>query len=643
MAPPEALRDFGRASRVEWLETNGTGGYAMGTAAGVNTRRYHGHLIAAVRPPTERALLLAKLDETVVGPGGALELATNQYPGAVSPDGWKRLRRFGLAPFPSWTFDAAGITVEKRLFLVQGQETCVVVYRASAPVRLRVLPFVAFRDHHALGRAPEIEVIGGAPITVRAPGFPDLLVHHSGVHDPATETYAAFEHLEELDRGFDFREDLLKAGTLTLDVEPERPGWVVATTAAATWTRESVLGAETAEIDRRRPVVTDPLVGRLHAAAEAFVVRRGDGSPTLIAGYPWFTDWGRDTMIALRGLLLARGRTDEARAVLRGFLARLDQGLIPNRFADAGGHAEYNTADATLWLFQAVHAYLEAGGALAFVHEEVYPAAKAIVAWHRRGTHGGIIVDPADGLLVAGAPGTNLTWMDAVVDGQAATPRHGKPVEINALWYNALRLLAEWAMAVGDADARDIDREAEAVGDAFARAFWNPRRGCLFDVVRPEGNDERIRPNQLLAVALPYPLLTREQQRAVVTVVERELLTEVGPRTLAHGEPGFSARYRGNARERDAAYHQGAVWPWLLGPYIRAFLKVEGRSAEALARARILLDGLLARMEEGCLGQVGELFDADAPHAPGGAPAQAWSVGEVLALLTIDLATPDPG
>ena len=640
-ASPAAVADFARSSRLEWLETSGTGGYAMGTVAGVNTRRYHGHLIAAIRPPTERAVLLAKLDETAIGrpvPVEPVELATNQYPGAVSPDGWRRLRQFRLAPFPTWTFDAGGVTVEKRLFLVAGEETCVVRYSASAPITLRVVPFVAFRDHHALGMAAGLTVAGEQQVSVAAPGWPTLRLHHDGRFAPGTDVYRAFEHLEELHRGFDFREDLLKVGTIDLDLGPERSGWVVATLGDAAWDAARVDAAEAAEVERRRPTIDDPFIARLHGAAEQFVATRADGSRTIIAGYPWFTDWGRDTMIALPGILLARRRLDDARQVIAGFLAHLDQGLIPNRFPDGAGRPEYNTADATLWLFQAAHAYLEAGGDASFVVGTVYPAARDILAWHERGTHGGIVVDPADGLLVAGGPGTQLTWMDARVGDRPATPRDGKPVEINALWYNALRLAAGWGLAAGDADAHRYDDAAERVAASFARTFWNPQRGCLHDVVRHDGSDDRIRPNQLLAVALPYPLLTREQQRAIVTVVERELLTEVGLRTLARGEPGYVGRYRGGPAQRDAGYHQGAVWPWLIGPYLRAYLRVEGHTAEALAHARILLDGIAHRLEEGCLGTLGEIFDGDAPHRPGGAPAQAWTVGELLALFTFELA-----
>jgi predicted glycogen debranching enzyme len=633
----EVCRDFARASHLEWLETNGTGGYAMGTVAGVNTRRYHGHLVAAIRPPTERALLLAKLDETVLLPSGDAALATNQWPGALDPNGWTRLTAFRSAPMPTWSFEAGGVSITRSLFLVAGEQAVVVIWRASAPCRLRVLPFVAFRDHHALGAAPTFDVAGTAPVTVAAEGWPTLALYHDGAFVPGGDWYRGFEHLEELDRGLDFREDLWKVGALELDIGPDAPAWVVGTIEPAAWDRRRVLAVLEGELDRRRPRGLDRLRDRLEAAADQFLVRRADGTPTVIAGYPWFTDWGRDTMIALPGLCVARGRLDEARAILRGFLGHLDQGLIPNRFPDRGTEPEYNTVDATLWLFQAARAYLEGGGDRDFLAHELYPRGREIIAWHRRGTHHGIAVDPSDGLLVAGGPGTQLTWMDARVGDRVVTPRHGKPVEVNALWYNALRLMAEWGLALGDAGARDFDAEAERVAAAFARRFWNPQRGCLFDVLLPEGPDDRVRPNQLFALALPYPLLSPEQRRSVLNVVERELVTDVGLRTLARGEPGYVGRAGGNVAERDGAYHQGTVWPWLLGPYVRAYLRVEGRTPEALAHCRMLLRGLEPHLEEACLGTLGETFDGDAPHRPAGAPAQAWSVAEVLALLLGEL------
>ncbi|HEY6101535.1 MAG TPA: amylo-alpha-1,6-glucosidase, partial [Anaeromyxobacter sp.] len=359
---------------------------------------------------------------------------------------------------------------------------------------------------------------------------------------------------------------------------------------------------------------------------------------TVVAGYPWFTDWGRDTMISVPGLLVARGRHAEAREVLRGFLAHLDQGLVPNRFPDRGERPEYNTADGTLWLFQALSAYERAGGDQAFLRE-AYPAIQEIVGWHERGTHHGIRVDPADGLLVAGDAGTQLTWMDAKVGDWVVTPRHGKPVEVNALWHGALRLASRWAGALGHrADAAGFASKADRVARAFDLAFWDPARGHLADVVRPDGVDRRLRPNQIFAVSLPHPLLDPPRRRAVVDAVERALLTPYGLRTLAPDEPEYRSVYRGGPVERDGAYHQGLVWPWLLGPLVRARLAAYGRSPANLARCRALLGGLEAHLHEAGLGHVSEILEPEPPFRPVGAPAQAWSVATALEVLLDDLA-----
>jgi predicted glycogen debranching enzyme len=367
-------------------------------------------------------------------------------------------------------------------------------------------------------------------------------------------------------------------------------------------------------------------------------VRRADGSPTIIAGYPWFADWGRDAMISLPGLLLTRGLLDEARDVLAGFLARLDRGIIPNRFADGGEPPEYNTVDATLWLFHAVDAYRRAGGDAGFVHDVFYPRARDILAWHIGGTHHGIHVDPRDGLLVAGGPGTQLTWMDARVGDWIVTPRHGKPVEVNALYYNALRVAEGLAGELrDDGQALAYRGAAERARDAFLRVFWDPARACLFDVVRDEGPDRRLRPNQIFAVSLPHSMLVPAQMQAVVRAVQGALLTPFGLRTLAPDDPEYRAHYRGNPRERDGAYHQGTVWPWLLGPFVTACLRAFGRTPANVVYCRSLLDGLERHLNEACLGTVSEVFDGDPPHAPGGACAQAWSVAEPLRVLATEL------
>ena len=638
----------------EWLETNGTGAFAMGTVAGLATRRYHGLLVASLRPPTERIVTLARLDETADG----VELAAVQYPGLLVEPG--RPASFRHEPTPTWTFDlGAGRTLEKQLALVPGQQAVAIRYRASEPVRLRLAPFLALRDYHALGRSRSIDTTTASAgddaarvVTMRPdPALPALRLWYSGEPFVADGVwYHRAQYAEEQARGLDFEEDLCRPGTFVVDVAPE--AWVVATLDSDGWDQTRVervfrartsVGASRARSARavpgaERAAHSPDLVARLRAAAEQFLVRRADGSLTVIAGYPWFTDWGRDTMIALPGLLLATARLDDARDVLRGFLAHIDRGLLPNLFPDRGTAPEYNTVDATLWLFQAVRAYLEAGGDRDFVRAEVYPAAREIIRWHLRGTHHGIHVDAADGLLVGGGPGTNLTWMDARVDGRVVTPRHGKAVEVNALWYNALREAAAWGREAGDrAHADRYDELADRVRAAFLPTFWNPQRGCLYDVVRPDGPDDAIRPNQIFAASLPHPLLPQEQARAVLDVVERNLLTPVGLRTLAPGERGYIPRYGGGPGERDRAYHQGTVWPWLLGPYVRGLLRVLGRTPDTVDRARAALAGLAEHLEEGCVGSISEVFDADAPHRPGGAPAQAWSVAEVLWLLTREI------
>jgi len=647
----EVCSDYQRSSRLEWLLTNGRGGFAMGTVAGANTRRYHGLLVASLRPPVERHVLLSRLEE-VVEPG--TPLATNAYPGAIDPSGYRNLIEFRAEPFPTWVFEiAGGARIEKSLCLVQGEDTAVVVYRATRPCRIAVAPFLAFRDYHSLVHSnPSLDGAvrqdrNGGALTLRIhpyAGLPELRLHTNPTAQFAADGtwYFAHQYEAERDRGLDSSEDLWKMGTLTLEVGPGQPAFVVASLSDRTIDAGEVARLEAAERTRQSPAFADPFTARLAHAAEQYVVRRQDGSPTVIAGYPWFTDWGRDTMIALPGLLLSRGRFDEARDVIRGFLAHRDGGLLPNRFPDRGEAPEYNTVDATLWLFQAAFAYVTASGDDAFVRE-ILPALKEILRFHLEGTRHGIRVDPRDRLLAAGEPGAQLTWMDAKVGDVVVTPRHGKPVEINALWYNALRIAALLAQAAGDyGTSASCSREAELVEQSFARAFWNPSRGCLYDVVGgPAGDDPAIRPNQLFAFSLPFPLLDPEQRRSVMRVVEKELLTPFGLRTLARGEAGYVPRFRGGPWERDTAYHQGTVWPWLIGPYVRGYLAAFGRNPSNVAACRRLLEPLEAHLSsDACLGQVSEVFDAEEPYRPGGCPAQAWSVAELLRLMTVDLVEP---
>ncbi|MBL8216344.1 MAG: glycogen debranching enzyme family protein [Bryobacterales bacterium] len=590
----------------EWLETNGRGGFAMGTVAGINTRRYHGVLVASLRPPVERQVLLARVEEEVHG----VNLGAAQYPGVVTPRGFEHLVHFQLAPFPTWRYQASGVTFTKRLFLRYGHQTAVLRYEAGAACRMRLRTFLACRDYHSLRR-------GGGDFDAGP-----LRVHTNALRFVAdAHWYWRNQYAVEQARGLDFEEDLYSPGWYEFELTPGQGAWMVATIEDGTpdveaWERE--------ECARRAAFGS-----RLETAAEQFCVRRADGSPTILAGYPWFTDWGRDTMISIPGLLLARGKAAEARQILDGFLRHLNQGLIPNRFPDAGEEPEYNTADATLWAFVVAWALRCRRGSEQWLRDMFYPAALEILRWHMRGTHYGIRQDATDGLLWAGNAGTQLTWMDAKVGDWVVTPRHGKAVEINALWYNALRITAHWAGRYGDADmALRLSAEANRTMRSFAAKFWNPSRGCLYDRADPQ--DDRVRPNQLFAISLPFPLLDNERQRRVVELCERELLTPVGLRTLEPGHAEYRGRYEGGPWERDGAYHQGTVWPWLLGPFLSARLRAFGRTPENLAWCREQLRAMEAEIDQNCLGQLAEIYDGDEPRRAVGAAAQAWSVAEVL-------------
>ncbi|MBI3682536.1 MAG: glycogen debranching enzyme family protein [Acidobacteria bacterium] len=647
----EQCRDWPQSSELEWLETNGAGGFAMGTVSGANTRRYHGLLVASLRAPVERHVLLARVEEELLFNAEPVNLGAAQYPGVIAPAGFRMLEEFRLDPFPTWSYRSGSAQVEKRMFLVQGQQTAVIQYRVSSPCRFRVRPFLAFRDHHSLQHARDDFRRDGEHTgqTLRLRPFellPGLCIHHNAAFFvPAGHWYYRNEYRKEMERGLDFTEDLFSPGWLEFELDEGGTAFLVATIEDAGGVDLSMVREWEAAERRRRAAITrqapglcppDEFRARLEAAAEQFLVRRADGSPTIIAGYPWFSDWGRDTMISLRGLLIARGRLEESRQILEGFLKRLDRGLIPNRFPDTAGNPEYNTADATLWMFPAAWALMEAGYPEHFFRETFYPAAKEILGWHRRGTHFGIRVDASDGLLIAGDPGTQLTWMDAKAGDWVVTPRHGKPVEINALWYNALRMTAWWARRFGEErEAEELSAEAARVLESFEQKFWNPARGCLYDRLVPEGPDDRLRPNQLFALCLPFPLIEETRQRSIVDVVTGKLLTPFGLRTLDPEHPEYRPRYEGGPRERDGAYHQGSVWPWLMGPYISARLQAYGPAGENLQRCRELMDAFAGELRRGCLGTLCEIYDAEPPHRPVGAAAQAWSVAELLRVMAV--------
>jgi len=649
---PEICRDVDAALRREWLETNGLGGFASSTIIGLNTRRYHGLLVAATKPPVGRFVLLSKLEETLFIEGQAFELSANRYPGVVHPQGFRYLKQFRLDPFPVFTYEVEGIEIEKSVFMIQGENSTVVHYElkknnhpeSPKNLWLELRPLIAFRDYHstthengAINR--DVEERSGLASVSPYQGLPSLYLAHNAVDLRKTgDWYRNFEYDAERERGLDFSEDLFNPLVLRFDLRLRRQASVIASTeqrdVAKVEYRES-------EITRRRNAklsspVEDDFVQTLAAAADQYIVSRGD-QKTVIAGYHWFSDWGRDTMIALPGLTLPTGKHEVARSILRTFAKHADQGMLPNRFPDAGETPEYNTVDATLWFFEAARAYLAYTGDLEFVRDELYPVFADIVLWHVRGTRYGIKVDPS-GLLSSGEPGVQLTWMDAKVGDWVVTPRRGKPVEIQALWYNALCIMEDLARHFGDEAGQKRYRSMATLARwSFNRLFWNEPTGCLYDVVNGGPPDASIRPNQIFAVSLTHSMLSTERAKAVVEKVQEHLLTPYGLRTLAPSDPQYRGRYTGGPTERDGAYHQGTVWPWLMGPFISAYVKVNGDSEAARRQAAAWLAPLKDHLADGGLGHISEILDGDSPQRPCGCIAQAWSVAEILRALVEDV------
>jgi len=641
---PDIRANLETALSREWLETNALGGFASSTLAGLNTRRYHALLVAATKPPLGRLVLLSKLEETLVVDGARFDLSTNEYADVIHPQGYKLLTGFRLDPFPVFTYEVDGIEIEKTVFMVHGENSTVIEYRvgrgnkAAADLRLELAPLIAFRDYHATTQEnPALDAAvrkerGLASVAPYA-GLPELYFgHDAGELSVTGYWYRNFHYRAERERGLDFAEDLFNPFVLKFDLGQRARATVIASTQPRDASQAGELRG--AEIERRKKIVavasgSDDLVRTLVAAAGHYIVARGE-QKTVIAGYPWFSDWGRDTMIALPGLTLATGRYDVARSILLTFAASADQGMLPNRFPDAGEAPEFNTVDATLWFFQAVHAYLAYTGDLDFVRENLNGVLASIIEWHARGTRHGIKLE-SSGLLNSGAPGVQLTWMDAKIGDWVVTPRQGKPVEIQALWYNALRVMENLSLRFGDHSSRErFGNMAAMVKRSFNRLFWNEARGCLYDVVNGGTPDASIRPNQIFAVSLPYTMLPLERARAVVEVVQRELLTPYGLRTLSPADSRYVPHFRGDARSRDSAYHQGSVWPWLLGPFITAYVKIADDAGAARRQAAVWLEPLRRHLSEAGLGHVSEIFDAEPPYTPGGCFAQAWSVAELL-------------
>jgi predicted glycogen debranching enzyme len=634
----------------EWLETDGLGGYASGTVTGVRTRRYHALLLPATTPPTGRCVLVNGIEAWIRRGDSTFALTTQRYGGEIEyPDGFERLVEFDPDPWPAWRYRLEdGSEIEFALFVRHGRGVTALSWRLLAgpliqpdewPVELIVRPLLSGRGihstHHENAAFRFVADIADGRVSWRPyVDRPRIDAVHNGeyIHEPVW--YGNFLYSEERARGLDFLEDLASPGVLAFDL---RTGPAVLLLAAASPTvadpfdvpAETWLNRERAAEKRRR----SRFETRLHRAADAYVVKRDEGK-TIIAGYPWFSDWGRDTFIALRGLCIAGGRLDDAKQILLRWAGEVSEGMLPNLFAEQGDQPAYNSVDAALWYVIAVDDFLEAVGTnrrkcLVRERNRLHAAVLQILEGYRRGTRHGIRADD-DGLLAAGEPGLQLTWMDAKIDDHVVTPRIGKPVEVNALWLNALAIGAR----LDDSWNTSFDRGRAA----FEERYWNAATNCLYDVIdvdhRRGALDAAIRPNQIFAVGgLPLSLVEGERARRIVDIVEEKLLTPLGSRSLAEHEPGYRGHYEGGVIERDNAYHQGTAWPWLAGAFVDAWLRVRRDSTAARAEARDrFLQPLLDHLDVAGLGHVSEIADGSEPFTPRGCPFQAWSLGELIRL-----------
>lgn len=646
--------------RREWLVTNGLGGYASGTVSGIATRRYHGLLVAALQSPFGRMMMVNHVGEEVSLSSGSRAILCGEAPHDPASPEAATLASFSLEyGLPVWHYEFGSHVLERRVLLLYRSNTVHLTFRllsGDTAVRLRLRPWLHFRPHNEpvdmRGVKPYSVLASEGRYEISAPGLPPLrmqLFGRPGVLVLDGGRIAESEYAVERERGYDDRESLWSPGHFGADLSAGHEITLVASTES--WETISAVAptaATMSEIERRQRLLGSAdlrarkgFAAELVLAADQFIITpttrladavrshaAGDEIRSIIAGYHWFTDWGRDTMISLEGLALRTGRDAEAGYILRTFAQYVRDGLIPNLFPEGEKGGLYHTADATLWYFHALDRYLQATGDRPTL-QLLMPTLRDIIDHHLRGTRFGIGMDPDDGLLREGEIGYQLTWMDAKMGDWVVTPRRGKPVEINALWYNALRLMAAWLADLDEsAAAAEMQRHADRAQESFNRRFWNRERGFLFDVVDGEkGDDASMRPNQIFAISLPHPVLDTHRWKAVLDAVTQKLLTPMGLRTLAPGEPEYQPKYDGDLRARDAAYHQGTVWAWLMGPYIDAWLKVY---PERMNTAREFLTGFSAHLGEACLGSISEIFDAEAPYTARGCVAQAWSVAEIL-------------
>ncbi len=677
----DICHDLSKATEKEWLETNGIGGYASSTITGANTRRYHGLLMAATRPPLGRTLLLSKLEEFLCIDGMEYPLSTNIYPNTIYPEGYKNLVQFSLNPFPTFEYSVNGIDVKKIVFMVHGENTTVTLYQVnfsgerpfSLTLKVRVL--VAFRDYHWITHEnqackADYKILANGGICLQPYEWftPMYLFHNAEAMDKNSFWYKNMEYPKENERGLEFHEDHFSPFALHFDLNKGKDCHVVASTneynkldvfelleketalhEKADRCLKSSLLVQACSLNQNVLVQSSRLNqqngGReleaggdkllrlcetLLSVSDSFIVKRESDKKSIIAGYHWFGDWGRDTMISLPGLTLVHGRFEDAREILLSFAQYVSKGMIPNRFPDYGETPEYNTVDASLWYIQAVYQYLRFAKDLVTIRKDLFGVLKEIVEHYKKGTRYNIHMD-SDGLIYAGVAGVQLTWMDAKVGDWVVTPRIGKAVEINALWYNALKIMSFLAREMDlSNESKDYNNLAQKVSKSFNDAFWFDEGQYLYDYIDGETRSKAIRPNQVFAVSLPYSMLSKKRQKNVVEIVKERLLTPYGLRSLSPKDNDYIGRYYGNVCERDRAYHQGTVWAWLIGPYISAYAKAYAGNKDALKYIKGLFVPFYEHLFDAGLGTVSEIFDGDPPHTPRGCISQAWSVAEIL-------------
>ncbi|HEV8081779.1 MAG TPA: amylo-alpha-1,6-glucosidase [Chitinophagaceae bacterium] len=639
----QILENYEQAIQNEWLETNGLGGWSGSSVIGCNTRRYHGLLVAATVPPAERMSLVSKLDETIITGHERFELGTNNYGQVISPKGYQYLSSFTKNLLPEFIYEAGGIKLKKTIAMVHGENTVVIIYevlKANQSFTLELLPLLSVRNYHSLMHANDAinrhaSFDNNIFKTKAYEGTPDIFIKiPGGNYHAGPQWFYNFNYRVEQYRGLDFIEDLFAQGKFNVEFnEGDTLGIIVSTEKLE---ERDAIELFQKEMTRREVLIKDVIdnetLQQLVLAADQFIVTRGEDLKTVIAGYHWFTDWGRDTMISLPGLCLSTGRYDDAKKIISSFAKVISMGMLPNRFQDNGKEPEYNNVDGTLWYFIAVYKYLQQTKDKEFVLNEILPVLKEIIDWHLRGTRYNIHVDE-DGLLYAGEEGQQLTWMDARIGTWVVTPRMGKPVEIQALWYNALKVFSELLQLNNqENDALLVNIRAEKARQSFTGKFWYEEGNYLYDVIDPSGNpDNTIRPNQLFAISLPFELIAGEQAKAVLKIVEEQLYTPVGLKSLPKSDSHYIPVYGGDPWHRDSSYHEGTVWSWLLGPYVDAIMKVKGD--EGKIDAQKVINDFKYHLNEGCIGSVSEIFDAEPPHHPRGCVAQAWGVAEILRII----------